>query len=97
MKVGEIKGLLKDEACLVSSVEIMITRGDNVEIVEGKLKKLRQKMMMKKLSVVQDLADGLMAVADVRDGKGRFSGPLLLAFAGMVSAVISARKNWLSC
>ncbi|KAK1433562.1 hypothetical protein QVD17_10473 [Tagetes erecta] len=97
LKIGELKGLLKDEACLLSSIEVMVTRGDEVEMVQGKLNKLREKMMMKKLSVVQDLADGLMAVADVRDGKGRLSGPLLLASAGMLSAIISAHKNWLAC
>ena len=52
---------------------------------------------MKKLSVVQDLADGLMALADVRDGQGRLSAPILMSSAGLLSALISTHKNWLSC
>jgi hypothetical protein len=52
---------------------------------------------MKKLSIVQDFADGLMALADIRDGRGRFSGPLFMSCAGLLSALISTRKNWVSC
>ncbi|ONK63281.1 uncharacterized protein A4U43_C07F13350 [Asparagus officinalis] len=59
--------------------------------------KLEEKVMMKTLSIVQDLADAVMAVADVRDGKGAMTGPTLMASAGLVSAVISTHKNWKSC
>ncbi|KAI3726728.1 hypothetical protein L1987_66532 [Smallanthus sonchifolius] len=97
LKVRDLRGILKDEACLVSSIEITVTRGESADTQEEKLKKLREKKLMKKLSLVQDAADGLMAVADIRDGKGRLSGPLLMASAGMLSAVISTHKNWLSC
>lgn len=97
LKTRDLKGISKDEACLLSSIEIMDTRGDSTKSEEEKLKKLREKKLLKKLSVVQDVADGLMAVADIRDGKGRLSGPLLMASAGMLSAIISTHKNWLSC
>lgn len=97
LKTRDLKGIWKDEACLLSSIEIMATRGDPTKIEEEKLRKLREKKLLKKLSVVQDVADGLMAVADIRDGKGRLSGPLLMASAGMLSAIISTHKNWLSC
>ncbi|KAI3761190.1 hypothetical protein L1987_51601 [Smallanthus sonchifolius] len=97
LKIRDLRGILEDEACLVSSIEIRVKKKENVEIEEGKLKKLREKKLMKKLSMVQDVADGLMAVADVRDGKGRLSGPVLMASAGMLSADNSAHKNWLSC
>lgn len=97
LKTRDLKGISKDEACLLSSIEIMATRGDSTKTEEEKLKKLREKKLLKKLSVVQDVADGLMAVADIRDGKGRLSGPLLMASAGMLSAIISTHKNWLSC
>ncbi|KAL0314730.1 UNVERIFIED_CONTAM: Peroxisomal membrane protein 11A [Sesamum angustifolium] len=53
--------------------------------------------MMKRLSMVQDLADGLMALADIRDGRGRLSTPLLVSSAGLLSALISTHKNWISC
>ncbi|KAI3767224.1 hypothetical protein L2E82_17312 [Cichorium intybus] len=97
LKTRDLKGISKDEACLLSSIEIMVTRGDSTKTEEEKLKKLREKKLLKKLSVVQDVADALMAVADIRDGKGRLSGPLLMASAGMLSAIISTHKNWLSC
>ncbi|KAJ0680852.1 putative peroxisomal biogenesis factor 11 [Helianthus annuus] len=87
LKVRDLKGILEDEMCLVKRVE----SGDE------ELEKLREKKLLKKLGLVQDVADGLMAVADVRNGKGRLSGPVLLASAGLLLAVISAHKNWLSC
>ncbi|KAF2324521.1 hypothetical protein GH714_015023 [Hevea brasiliensis] len=45
-------------------------------------------------STIEDFADGSMALADIRDGKGRLSAPLLVSFAGLLSALISAHKNW---
>ncbi|KAG0500053.1 hypothetical protein HPP92_000125 [Vanilla planifolia] len=61
------------------------------------IRKLRDKLLLKQLSLVQDLADGLMVVGDVRDGKGFLTNPLLMASAGMLSALISTHKNWVSC
>ncbi|CAA6653567.1 unnamed protein product [Spirodela intermedia] len=61
------------------------------------LRRLREKLLLKQLSIVQDLADALMAIGDVRDGKGVLSGPLLMASAGLLSALISTHKNWSSC
>ena len=60
-------------------------------------KSLEKKMVLKKLSIVQDLADGLMAIGDVRDGKGVLFSPIIMASAGLLSALISAQKNWASC
>ncbi|CAN0922064.1 Peroxisomal membrane protein 11A [Linum grandiflorum] len=59
--------------------------------------KLKEKKVMKRLSIVQDLADGFMALADIRDGKGKLSSPLFLSCAGLLSAIISTQKNWVSC
>lgn len=97
LKIRDLRRLREDEACVESSIEIAASRGINSKEEESKLRKLREKKLMKKLSVVQDLADGLMALADIRDGKGRLSGPLLLSSAGLVSALISTHKNWVSC
>lgn len=70
-----------------------------LEVVDGENErgKLKEKVAMKELSIVQDLADALMALADVRDGKGPMTGPMLMASAGLCSALISAHKNWKSC
>ncbi|KAL6995650.1 Peroxisomal membrane protein 11A [Sarracenia purpurea var. burkii] len=97
LKIRDLKRIAEDEACLRTSIEIAITRGDWYGEEEAKILKLREKKFMKKLSVVQDLADGLMALADIRDGKGRLSAPVLISSAGLLSAMISTHKNWISC
>ncbi|GKV04802.1 hypothetical protein SLEP1_g16909 [Rubroshorea leprosula] len=83
--------------CLNASIEIAISRGIGYQEEETRMKKLREKKLMKTLSTVQDLADGLMALADIRNGKGSLSGPLLVSSAGLLSAIISTHKNWVSC
>jgi len=55
---------------------------------------VRAKRFLKMLAIMQDLADTLLAVNDVRGGEGRLSNPALLCTAGLVSAAISAHKNW---
>ncbi|XP_059636958.1 peroxisomal membrane protein 11A [Cornus florida] len=97
LKIRDLRMILEEEACLKSSIEISTTRGVGCSEEERKMGDLRKKKLMKKLSIVQDVADGLMALADIRDGKGQLSGPLLLSCAGLLSAVISTHKNWLSC
>lgn len=97
LKFRELRRINEDLACLDSSIEISVSRGVGCKEEEEKKRKLRQKKLMKQLSVVQDLADGLMALADIQDGKGTFSDPLLLSCAGLLSALISTHKNWVSC
>lgn len=97
LKFRDLKMILEDEACLASTIEIAISRGNGYKEEEQRMKKLKAKKLMKKLSIVQDFADGLMALADIRDGKGTLFGPLWVASAGLLSAVISTHKNWLSC
>jgi len=44
---------------------------------------------------MQDLADGLIALSDITDGRyARMSHPVVLALAGLVSAGVSSYKNW---
>ncbi|XP_021284769.1 peroxisomal membrane protein 11A [Herrania umbratica] len=98
LKFRDLKRINEDEACLNSSIEIAVSRGVGCkEEEEERRKKLREKKLMKKLSIVQDLADVLMALADILDGKGRFSDPLVVSCAGLLSALISTHKNWVSC
>lgn len=97
LKFRDLKKIIEDEACLASTIEISISRGNGYGEEEQKMKKLKEKKLMKKLSIVQDLADGLMALADIREGKGRLFGPLSVASAGLLSAIISTHKNWVSC
>ncbi|KAI3464993.1 hypothetical protein Pfo_021656 [Paulownia fortunei] len=97
LKVIELRKIDEEEKCLVSSIDVAVLRGIKCGEEQEKLRKLSEKKMMKRLSVVQDLADGLMALADIRDGRGRLSAPLLVSSAGLLSAVISTHKNWVSC
>ncbi|KAL8058963.1 hypothetical protein ABFX02_03G057000 [Erythranthe guttata] len=97
LKVIELRKIDEEERCLASTVDLTLLRGINGGDEMEKLKKLKEKKTMKRLSVVQDLADGLMAFADIRDGGGSLSSPLVLSSAGMLSAVISTHKNWISC
>ncbi|XP_009107407.2 peroxisomal membrane protein 11A [Brassica rapa] len=98
LKVRDLREIKKEEACVASTIEISVTRGIACGGEEEKMRKLKEKKTMKVLSVLQDLADGLMAVADVRDGKvGVLSAPSVIASAGLFSAIISTHKNWVSC
>ncbi|KAK7383059.1 hypothetical protein VNO78_28725 [Psophocarpus tetragonolobus] len=97
LKLGDLRGLAEEERCLESSVEITRLRGVGCVDEEARLRKLREKKLIKRLSVVQDLADAVMALDDILDGKGPFSKPLLLASAGLLSSLISTHKNWVSC
>ncbi|GER47933.1 peroxisomal membrane protein 11-3 [Striga asiatica] len=96
LKVMELRGIEEEERCLASSIDLAVVRGIKCGEEQGKLRRLREKKVMKWLSVVQDLADGLMALADIRDGRGRLSAPILLSSAGLLSALISTHKNWVS-
>ncbi|TMX02073.1 hypothetical protein EJD97_022653 [Solanum chilense] len=97
LKVKELRQISEDEQCLLSTREVSMIRGIGFADEEEKLRKLRLKKLLKRLSVIQDFADGLMALADISDGKGMLSAPLLLSSAGLLSALISTHKNWISC
>ncbi|KAB2628096.1 peroxisomal membrane protein 11A-like [Pyrus ussuriensis x Pyrus communis] len=97
LKFRDLNRISEDEKCVKSSIEIAITRVNGCEEEKERLSKLCEKRMMKRLSVVQDSADALMALADIRDGGGPFQGPLSVSLAGMLSALISTHKNWVSC
>ncbi|CAK9179518.1 unnamed protein product [Ilex paraguariensis] len=73
LKFRNLRRIGEDEASLTASIEIAVARGIGCGEEEEKLRKLGEKKTMKRLSTVQDLADGLMALADIRDGKGWLS------------------------
>ncbi|CAL1411005.1 unnamed protein product [Linum trigynum] len=93
LKFRDLNELSGEMAAVSSMVEIADSRGEE----EERMKKLKAKMVLKRLSIVQDFADGFMALADIRDGKGKLSSPLFLSCAGLLSAIISTQKNWASC
>jgi len=97
LKLTDLNTIAEEESCLASSVEISRLRGVGCVEEDYRLRKLREKKIMKRLSVVQDLADAVMAVDDILDGNGPFSKPVFMASAGLLSALISTHKNWVSC
>ncbi|KAK6938795.1 Peroxisomal biogenesis factor 11 [Dillenia turbinata] len=97
LKIRDLRRMYEDEKCLKSSIEIAVSRGVKYNEEESRWRKLREKMFLKKVSIVQDVADGLMTVADIWDQKGIVLGPLSVSSAGLLSALISTHKNWISC
>ncbi|XP_057832666.2 peroxisomal membrane protein 11A [Cryptomeria japonica] len=91
LKSMQILALREKQYVLASEGESSISSKDSAEISQ-----LREKQVLKLVSVIQDFADGLMALSDILDGKGSISSPLLLASAGLLSALISTHKNWSS-
>lgn len=90
----QISALREKESVLASKISSVTREAQVSEKYAAEICQLREKQVLKVVSIIQDLADGLLALADIRDGKGTLSNPLLLASAGLLSALISAQKNW---
>eukprot|EP01018_Ginkgo_biloba_P036459 Gb_16282 [translate_table: standard] len=97
LKSIQVSVLLEKETVLTSKINEAIVEGHISEKTSAELSQLREKRVLKMVSIMQDFADGLMALSDIRDGKGALSNPLLLASAGLLSALISSHKNWSAC
>lgn len=69
---------------------------DANKALEYEVGMLRARRLQRIVAVVQDCADMLLAVNDIRDGKGTLNNPVLLCLAGLLSALLSAHKNWRS-
>jgi hypothetical protein len=90
--VGSITVKLGEVAKLESSIKTMRLKEESEAV-----RAMRGKLLLKRLSVVQDVADAFMALGDVTDGKGLLGSSTLTASAGLLSALISTHKNWNSC
>ena len=67
------------------------------EALVSEIRQLRARRALRTLGLAQDLADSLLALADLRGDDrppGVFSGKGVLAAAGLLSGCISAYKNW---
>uniref|UniRef100_A0ACD5YMF9 Uncharacterized protein n=1 Tax=Avena sativa TaxID=4498 RepID=A0ACD5YMF9_AVESA len=93
--VGSITIKLGEVAKLESSIKTRLKEGCREE--NEAVRTMRGKLLLKRLSVVQDVADAFMALGDVTDGKGLLGSSTLTASAGLLSALISTHKNWNSC
>jgi len=97
LKGLEISVLRKKESVIASKISSVTEKAQISDNYAAEISQLREKQVAKVVSIIQDFADGLLALADIRDGKGTLSNPLLLASAGLLSALISAQKNWSAC
>ncbi|KAI5076555.1 hypothetical protein GOP47_0008620 [Adiantum capillus-veneris] len=96
---------LQVQAMLAKELELLVVLSDgkDKDDVESYLRaatalaEVRQKRALKTLSLIQDAADALLALSDIRDGKGFLSNPLILSSCGLLSALISTHKNWSAC
>ncbi|KAL5209684.1 hypothetical protein ABZP36_005307 [Zizania latifolia] len=93
--VGSMTIKLEEVVKLESSVKMRRKEGCGEE--SEVMRALRGKLLLKRMSVVQDVADVVMVLGDVTGGKGLLGSSTLMAFAGLLSALISAHKNWNSC
>ncbi|MCO5552300.1 hypothetical protein L7F22_005812 [Adiantum nelumboides] len=98
LKILQVQAMLVKESKLL----VALTDGKDKEVepyvrTATALAELRQKRALKTLSTAQDLADALLALSDIRDGKGFLSNPLILSSCGLLSALISTHKNWSAC
>lgn len=93
----QIHASLDQEHSLQSELDRRKKVGDqqgDEEKLWQKLQGLRLKRLLKTAAVVQDLADSLLALNDIRDSKGVLASPVLLCLCGLLSAAISIQKNW---
>jgi Peroxisomal biogenesis factor 11 (PEX11) len=93
--VGSVALKTREMEKIKASIE---AKKDEADDDEMDLERLNAKLELKKLSIVQDAADGVMALSDVKSfhfGMG-FSA-LVVATAGMISALISTHRNWRAC
>ncbi|KAL4441469.1 hypothetical protein ABPG77_001973 [Micractinium sp. CCAP 211/92] len=75
--------------------------GGSAKALAGEIQLLRTRRTLRTLGLVQDLADLLMVLPDLRGGASKagrlgatLSTPAVLALAGLVSGCLSAYKNW---
>ncbi|EEE58900.1 hypothetical protein OsJ_10529 [Oryza sativa Japonica Group] len=93
--VGSIAIKLEEVAELECGVEARLEEGcgEESEVVRT----LSRKLLLKLMSLVQDMVDSAMTVGDVTGRKGLLGSSTLMASAGLLSALISVHKNWNSC
>lgn len=97
LKSIQVSSYLEQEAKLLQGMRKKAEGGISPVSEIKELQGLQAKRFMKTLSLIQDFADALLALTDIRDTNGILDNPMLLAFAGLLSALISAQKNWKNC
>lgn len=97
LALSSMQLLLSYEAEGTLQIQIQGAENDgekDIKALRQELSALRFKRQLRILAIVQDFADAMLAAVDLRGGKGRFSNPIFLSVLGLVSAAISAHKNW---
>lgn len=96
LKSLQIRDLIAKESSLSTAIEKGKDTLEGASLVQTvrKLAELRRTRLLKNLSIIQDFADALLALSDIRDSNGVLSNPIVLSSCGLLSALISAHKNW---
>ncbi|CAN6482193.1 unnamed protein product [Victoria cruziana] len=97
LKAMDLKGILEEMAEMEWTSERLRAEGLGFEDEARELVRLQWKASMRRLSIVQDLADTLILIGDLQRGKGLLSNPIVVASLGLLSAFISTHRNWTSC
>ena len=97
LKFIQVSSIIEQEARLMQGMRKKAEGGIGPVTEIKELQALQAKRFLKTMSIVQDFADSLLALTDIRETNGILDHPFLLAFAGLVSALISAQKNWKNC
>ncbi|KAK9791556.1 hypothetical protein WJX73_002142 [Symbiochloris irregularis] len=90
-----ISGLLEQERLLLA--DLLHSKGEHeadLKKLQRQLALLRAERLLRVASVVQDCADSLLALHDIRDVQGILASPILLCLCGLISAAVSIHKNW---
>ncbi|KAM3404592.1 hypothetical protein ACQJBY_007595 [Aegilops geniculata] len=93
--VGSITIKLEVVMKMESSIKMRLAEGCGEENEAART--MRGKLLLKRLSIVQDVADAFMVLGDVTNGKGLLGSSTLTASIGLLLALISTHKNWNSC
>ncbi|XP_031494924.1 peroxisomal membrane protein 11A-like [Nymphaea colorata] len=97
LKAMDLKAILEEMAGTESTVERLRSEGLRLEDEAREMVRLQVKALMRRLSIVQELADTLILIGDLQRGKGFLSNPVVVASLALLSAFISTHKNWTSC
>lgn len=95
--LAALDGLALREVALLKEARFATWDGRDGTALQTELSALRARRSVLRAALAQDACDALLALADLREGKGGLLGSKpVLAGAGLASAMLGARKVWLA-
>ncbi|KAJ1297515.1 hypothetical protein BS78_01G382200 [Paspalum vaginatum] len=92
---GSVAIKLEEAAEIESSIKKLLAEG--CEQQSEAVRTMRGELLLKRVSVVQVVADAFVPLGDVTGRKGLLGSSTLMAAAGLLSALISTYRNWRCC